>query len=261
MFATRIFSGSAVLLLISLLFSCSSTSRYGEPVIKPAAALKSVMNFLVYRQKYLRLSEDFTGIDSAENTVSRKAFFKQLSTGRYLPLRLTSADSTAVYQLHPIVLPEHEEIQGIVKQWGEQLHLFQQMEGKPFATFPLKDVTGNVYDKANTAGKIIALKCWFINCVPCVKEMPALNELVRKYSPRKDVLFVSLALDKKAALDSFLKKRQFNYAVVPETRGLIESLNVTSFPTHILINKQGLIVRYLWNETELATALKTETAK
>lgn len=249
------------LFLVFLAFSCQPEGKYGEPVLHPQAITKNLMNFLVYRQKYLRLTEDFTAIDSAENVLDRETFLKQLSTGRYFPLRLRTKDSMAYYRLYSI--PDTAaDIRLTVSQWGEHLYSLYRMEGKALPVFSFSGVDGRIYNKENTAGKILVLKCWFLHCVPCVKEIPALNRLVKEYNNRKDVVFVSLVPDKKEAVDSFLKKTPFTYAVVPDKREYErDSLGITVFPTHILINKQGRIVKVMNEEKELAVALKNEAAK
>lgn len=57
-------------------------------------------------------------------------------------------------------------------------------------------------------------------------------------------MFVSLAFDKKKDLKKFLAKKAFDYAVVANQKDyLIKDLEVTSFPTHIVINKKGLVVK------------------
>jgi thiol-disulfide isomerase/thioredoxin len=44
-------------------------------------------------------------------------------------------------------------------------------------------------------GKIVVIKCWYIHCAACIKEFPEVNNLVRKYKDRKDIIFISLAED------------------------------------------------------------------
>jgi len=67
--------------------------------------------------------------------------------------------------------------------------------------------------------------CWTgtSNCSSCViggtscvsgVTLPALNKLVTQYVNRKDIVFVSLAFDKKEALKEFLSKTTFKYAVL-----------------------------------------------
>jgi thiol-disulfide isomerase/thioredoxin len=131
------------------------------------------------------------------------------------------------------------------------------MKGKELQGFNFTDLDGKVYDKVTTAGKIVVLKCWFIGCVPCIEKMPALKELVNQYKNQRDIVFVSLAFDKKEDLKKFLAKKTFDYAVVANQKDyLIKDLEVTSFPTHILINKKGKVVKVAGSYEEMETALK-----
>jgi peroxiredoxin len=104
-----------------------------------------------------------------------------------------------------------------------------------------------------TKGKIVILKCWFIRCMACVKEFPELNKVVEKYNKRNDMQFISLAWDSKIQLTSFLKTKEFKYAVVPakDEKYMREQLNVTTYPTHILIDKNGKVVKVVNDISDL----------
>jgi peroxiredoxin len=248
---------SAVLLVTLFVFSCKEDKPYDEPVVQPAAVLKDVISFLNYRQQHLRLADDFKAIDTTSAEVDKATFFQQLSTGNFLPLRLKSKNTTAYYQLYSLASQNKDEVQSILKDWGTHLKLLYEMEGKELPAYQFTDMDGKMFSEENTKGKILVVKCWFIGCKPCVEEMPALNQLVKQYSSRQDIAFIGLALDKKEALKPFLKRFQFDYAVIPEQESYImEQLQVNQFPTHLLINKQGRIAKVVNNHQELTTALK-----
>jgi peroxiredoxin len=121
---------------------------------------------------------------------------------------------------------------------------------------------GRIYNHETTNGKIVVLKFWFIGCAPCVKEMPALNKLVNQYKNREDIVFVSLAFDKKEDLKKFLANKTFNYAVVPDEKDyLIKDLEVVSFPTHVVINKKGVVVKVVDSYEEMEAILLKEASK
>jgi hypothetical protein len=93
-----------------------------------------------------------------------------------------------------------------------------------------------------------------------VQEMPDLNLLVKEYRKRKDIIFISLATDTNQELESFLTKKTFSYAIVPTQKSYIsEILEISSYPTHIVIDKKGLISKVVGNYKELAIALKKES--
>jgi len=75
-------------------------------------------------------------------------------------------------------------------------------------------------------------------------------------------LFVSLAFDTKDELTKFLKKRPFIYSIVPDQEEFMrEVLNLHMYPTHYIINKQGLITKVVNDGKALAVELKIEASK
>jgi hypothetical protein len=73
---------------------------------------------------------------------------------------------------------------------------------------------------------------------------------------------VSLCLDAKNDIKAFLKKKSFDYAIVPEQDKFIEeSLKVNAYPTHFVINKQGKIVNKTTDYKVMAYALKKATSE
>ncbi|MEJ5961429.1 TlpA family protein disulfide reductase [Pedobacter immunditicola] len=135
--------------------------------------------------------------------------------------------------------------------------VFYRMEGRPVPKFDFVTIEGDRYTSENTKGKILLLKCWFIACVPCVKEMPALNTLIESYRHRKDMVFLSLATDEEASLKTFLKNTKFDYqTVAAQASYMSDKLNVYAYPTHFLVDKAGKVVKVTNSVDELETFLK-----
>ena len=131
-----------------------------------------------------------------------------------------------------------------------------KMEGNNIPDFHFTDLNGKVYDKLSTKGKIVVLKCWFIHCVACVREFPELNKLVDENQNRRDLLFISLAIDTRKDLQKFLEQKEFKYAVIPEMENyLTNKLNITEYPTHFLIDKNGKILKVVNRIDELTPFL------
>jgi tetratricopeptide (TPR) repeat protein len=59
----------------------------------------------------------------------------------------------------------------------------------PAPDFSAIDLQGKTIRLADLKGKIVVINIWGIGCGPCIAEMPRLNELVKKYSNRKDIVF------------------------------------------------------------------------
>ena len=105
--------------------------------------------------------------------------------------------------------------------------------------FPIVEVeTDKGIWSNNVKNKIIVINWWATSCMPCVEEMPGLNELVSKYSYEK-VEFIAICSDKEN-LSKFLSKYKFNYQ-----QGFgniyLNTLLGNAFPRHIIIDKKGII--------------------
>ncbi|RZL45754.1 MAG: TlpA family protein disulfide reductase, partial [Pedobacter sp.] len=114
-------------------------------------------------------------------------------------------------------------------------------EGEKFKGDRITDINGNKYDLKTLSNKIYVLNFWFINCPPCRQEIPELNKLVEKYKENKDVVFLAISLDEKYDLKQFLKTTPFNYNIVDEGRFFQQKHGIDSYPTHVIVGKDGLI--------------------
>jgi peroxiredoxin len=192
------------------------------------------------------LARNFKALDTAGKQVTRKAFLQRLMTGKVLAFSTGRVQQQPVYQLYPYT-GKDAHLRSISKQLAQDALYQVDRVGKPLPAYRFTDLQGKTYTPATTRGKVLVLKCWFISCVSCVKEFPEVNELVAKYQANKDVLFVSLALDKAAPLRKFLQQKPLHYAVVPDVEDYMnETLQVNGYPTHVVVGRDGRIA-YMTN--------------
>lgn len=71
------------------------------------------------------------------------------------------------------------------------------------------------------AGRPLIINFWATWCAPCVKEMPDLDALSKKYP---DMHFVGVAIDTAANVERFLKKVQVSYPLLVAGHGGIEAM-------------------------------------
>jgi len=231
--------------------------KAGEPEFPLHSITVDFMSYWTYHVQYVKLYRDFAATDEKDKSIRKEDFLLALTTGKYLPLLIHTIDSTTNYKLIKIPAKLLKDIGGVVADYAKTQLGYFKMEGKPIPKFSFSDVNGVKYSSDETKGKIVLFKCWFIKCVACVEEMPELNELVQKYNNRKDILFVSLAIDDQKALQDFLLKTKFDYAVVPDQeRYMAEKLKVRQYPTHFLIDKNGILVKTVQNAAETAEILE-----
>lgn len=255
------------LILFCLLFSTSMAGSLcaqdaGKAIVPARSVIKNVQTLLNHNSRYLRLKESFTAYDAGMHRMTKNAFLQKLTTGGYLPLRLESKNPAGAYQLYRLPASADRDIKILLKQIGNTYYGYTQVEGKRFPPFHFTDLNGNIYTPQNTRGKIIVLKGWFIACQYCVAEMPMLNQLTDEYRSRKDILFLSIALDSRKALQQFAKRIPFKYAIIPVAQKFMENdLHATGYPVHWIINKLGKVVDMSYNSNEMIAALRKEAVK
>lgn len=221
-------------------------------MFNPPSILENQVRFLYYKRDYLKLSTRFTAYDASGAVISKEMFYKTFAGGGYLPLRLKTGDSSNAYTLYHIPDSISNDVRTLVSRTGKGFYEDYKREGTPFPFVGFTDINGRVYDSLNTRGKILVLKFWFIHCVPCVQEMPELNVLVEKYQDRKDVLFLSFAFDPREKLVDFMQKTRFKYAVLPVSEQFINNdAGVGGYPTHMVLDRAGIIYKILPDKTEL----------
>lgn len=237
----------------------AKSSKNDSPKLEPNLLLKDFQKWWSYTYNFINLSSDFKAINAESKIISKEIFLKLLSTGNYIPLSVNSDDVLKVYKLYKLKPSDNADIKSGIMQLGQTEYERFKREGTIIPKFNFTDLKGKIYTNENTKGKTLVLKCWFIRCGACVAEMPALNLMVAKYKNRKDILFVSLAYDSEAQLKRFLSKKVFDYAVVSVKKDYIEKqLKVTAYPTHFIVNKDGIITKIVDRQDYLAQVLIKE---
>ena len=112
--------------------------------------------------------------------------------------------------------------------------------GTPAPAFDVQSLGGANLRLADLKGKVVVLNFWFIACPPCRVEIPKLNQLVEEYRGA-EVVFIAFAPDSEDDLREFQKTTTFEYHIIPNSTPVAESYGVTGAPTHILIDREGVI--------------------
>lgn len=98
---------------------------------------------------------------------------------------------------------------------------------------------------------VLFVHLWSVTCKPCVKELPFLAALIKKYQPifDKKVDFLIMSLDEPAQIESFLAKlgdgapsHIYQFAQEDVER----SLGTMSLPMTLLVERDRLVVRQAW---------------
>lgn len=112
--------------------------------------------------------------------------------------------------------------------------------GKPAIPFKVTDLAGKNYSLESLKGKTIVINFWFIECKPCVMEIPDLNKLVEKYTG-KDVVFLGIANNEKSKIQKFLEKQPYTYNLIAGDIKVANDYGIMAYPTHIIIDSNGVV--------------------
>ncbi len=193
------------------------------------------------KQTNTKIDENTVVLDEQGNALAYKIWQAFLRTGDY-SLKRTSAN--AAFQLYRMT-PQEKAISE-QRKLANMVNLPRPMlskaftDGEKFKPERFTDINGEKFDLKKDNNKIYVINFWFINCPPCKQEIPELNELVEKYKDNTDVVFLAVALDEKYELKQFLKTTPFLYHIV-EGRFYADKYGVQSFPTHVVVGKDGLV--------------------
>lgn len=209
-----------------------------------------------YQEENIELSTDFIPLDDLGDEISKKIFLEKLKTGKYIPVKRFEEDY--MYQLYKFDTDTDKKIVKDIKRISNITYSYFLEEGKAFPEFDFKDLNGNEFSTNNTRGKLLVIECWYINCTKCVQEFPKLNKLYDKYEAHENIVFLSLSFDKSAKLKKFLAKKEFRYPVVADKKEFLQNkVQAKQYPTHLIIDEYGNILKMVNNVNALTLALDT----
>ncbi len=107
----------------------------------------------------------------------------------------------------------------------------------------LLDGSSYAFSKKERRDSILVINFWFTACKPCKMEIPELNRLVEEFE-EEPVHFLAITGDPASKIRSFLKKQDFAYTQGVSAKHLYRSFGVQSFPTHIVVDRNGDVVFY-----------------
>lgn len=123
----------------------------------------------------------------------------------------------------------------------------------PAVDFNLTDQYGNIHTLSQYKGKTIFLNFWGTWCPPCRAEMPDIQKLYEEFDQEGEDALVILGvaapnLGKEKSEDgikTFLEENGYTYPVLMDTEAeLFQTYGITSFPTTIMIDRDGNLFGY-----------------
>jgi cytochrome oxidase Cu insertion factor (SCO1/SenC/PrrC family) len=108
--------------------------------------------------------------------------------------------------------------------------------------FTVIDQDGNQLHLSDLQGKVVLLDFWYSTCAPCIKASKYLDEYYRQYSDSGLVILGMNPIDGLARIKQHNKKWNVGYVGVKCDEKTKNDYDVSSYPTFILIDRNGMIV-------------------
>ena len=122
---------------------------------------------------------------------------------------------------------------------------FQTIEAKKVSNFWIRNLEGERFDSRRYIGPYV-ISFFFVNCVPCIKEIPELHSMMSKEFPEAKVLFINpVEEDSRKDIREFAEKLN-----IPQLYFYRDSFGSVSkkffkgkysFPTIVGVSKRKLI--------------------
>jgi len=122
-------------------------------------------------------------------------------------------------------------------------------DGKMAPDFTLKDINGNDLSLSSLRGKYLILDFWGSWCIWCIKGFPELKKYYEKYGDRLEILGVDCS-DTEEKWKAAVEKHELKWKHVynPKDSKIPEMYAITGFPTKIVIDPDGKIVKTVVGE-------------
>lgn len=127
-----------------------------------------------------------------------------------------------------------------------------------------RDDAGTVYHLQDFSGKPLVLNIWATWCPPCIKEMPTLAALEKRYEGKIQVIAVSVDAGGFAEIEAFFAKHPIAHPRLfhDADKKLFTHLRLRGLPTTFILNAEGQTVakmeRILKEEDKEVLALLDE---
>lgn len=140
------------------------------------------------------------------------------------------------------------------------------------APFPAPEITfldhqHNKHSLKEFRGKTVILNFWATWCFPCIKEIPALEQIHHQFA-KKDIVVVPIAqgATNPEQVEQFFDKLQVKHLTnyIDYGSSAFKAFNVQSIPTSIIINPEGDVIAYVlgyidWISPQVITFLLSAT--
>lgn len=114
--------------------------------------------------------------------------------------------------------------------------------GQPMPNFSLTDLDGNPVQVNDFLGHPLLINAWATWCPPCRAEMPDLHAYYLQHQAEGFVMLAINAGETQSPVEEFIAQMGFTFPVLLDPgKSTLNQLGINSFPTSIIVNRDGVI--------------------
>ena len=117
---------------------------------------------------------------------------------------------------------------------------FELAVGEAFPLDGLLDANGRAIARERLLGKPVLINFYTRHCAPCIKEVPKLNEVMKR---RGELKVLAITPDPAAEAAKYVKRHGLKWPVAADAEVLLfNRLNVQAFPAFALLDDKGRLI-------------------
>jgi peroxiredoxin len=161
--------------------------------------------------------------------IYREAFFSEIKIDKKLP-----SDTFSIEKI-----PDNYHWQNLkIAENSSELEI-----GSKSPDFVLASINGETISSSILKGQLVLLEFWFPNCGGCVKSIPDINDIQRKYkNSGLNVYGIEFTRSNDKGIKEYVEKFKIEYPTLHSGSDVAKKYNVNSAPSFFLINKEGVII-------------------
>ena len=222
-----------------------------KEILFPETSYKNV-NLIANTKNYYLI--EYMYDDDTVSDVTNRIKAIEINKSTFLPQQITSSykarGNSAVHKAIITNLKINADVEKSLNEFKRKLLEYKRVENEktkpsvnlinsvaPEFQLPILFDTSN--HKAISREKLTLLDFWEVWCGPCVKSLPEVEKIHKKYYNRVEV--IGIISDDLIKAKEFINKRKLTFTNLVGNENIIKKFGVTGYPRYFLIDKNGIV--------------------
>ena len=216
---------------------------YLDTVYKSAALIEEKDKFIL----------TYTFEQDTVHEITDRVKIIELRKKDFFPTKITkrskSLGNKSIYQYNLSNVKINQEVKKSISEIKNTISDFKFIQEKKAAPNPilneefpkinLPHLTDSNQNKELVKGKIILLDFWEVWCSPCIKSLPKIEELNKKY--RENLEVIGIVTESKENALKLAENKKLTFLNLLGDQNIHKIYRVNSFPRYYLIDQNGII--------------------